>query len=519
MNPRIDWLPAECRGPASDFWTRVVETSRDQTEEESKLKTYEDEQVGKKKIFRPCRDNIASTYGLSRSAYAHHLEVDSESPMTPWIPHQKKYSPGMAGLHEEILDFNMYMRPTRAEHKMRQDVIDRITKSVNNLFPNKNVRVDVFGSFKTELYLPTSDIDLVVFGDWPSPPLRQLREQLIKDGVCNENDVKELSRATVPIVKLTDKFTSVTVDISFNMKNSVKSAELIRRYMCRMPHLPYLVLVLKQFLLQRDLNEVFCGGISSYSLILLTISFLQLNPRYDSRITTTNLGILLIEFFELYGRNFNYFKTAITIRDRGSYKPKSELHLDNSGILCIEDPLEPTNDIGRSSYGVMQVKHAFEYAYVTLSNGHFLQTAGHNVGNGMLGRIIRIPEDVVKYREWVKAYYHMPVPVALTAFSTLPFAQMDAYSSDGSHSSRSTSPCEEAAPKKKEVLVSVTRSKSDSDSSHSAVPTTPNKRDKESLSRKPINSQVYKSKTRSTSSSGNRKNKPRATLTNGRTSR
>lgn len=41
------------------------------------------------------------------------------------------------------------------------------------------------------------------------------------------------------------------------------------------PILKYLVLVLKQFLLQRDLNEVFTGGISSYSLILLTVSFLQ----------------------------------------------------------------------------------------------------------------------------------------------------------------------------------------------------------------------------------------------------
>ncbi len=41
------------------------------------------------------------------------------------------------------------------------------------------------------------------------------------------------------------------------------------------PTLQRLVFVLKQFLLQRDLNEVFTGGISSYSLILMTISFLQ----------------------------------------------------------------------------------------------------------------------------------------------------------------------------------------------------------------------------------------------------
>lgn len=59
------------------------------------------------------------------------------------------------------------------------------------------------------------------------------------------------------------------------MSNGVKSAELIKKFKLRYPVLYSLVLVLKQFLLQRDLNEVFTGGISSYSLILMTISFLQ----------------------------------------------------------------------------------------------------------------------------------------------------------------------------------------------------------------------------------------------------
>ena len=36
-------------------------------------------------------------------------------------------------------------------------------------------------------------------------------------------------------------------------------------------------------------------------------------------------------------------------------------------LLCIEDPLNPSNDIGRSSYGALQVKQAFEYAYITLT--------------------------------------------------------------------------------------------------------------------------------------------------------
>lgn len=74
---------------------------------------------------------------------------------------------------------------------------------------------------------------------------------------------------------MTEKTTDVRVDISFNMNNGVKSAEMIKHYMSVYPMLPKLVLVLKQFLAQRDMNEVFYGGISSYSLILMVVSFLQ----------------------------------------------------------------------------------------------------------------------------------------------------------------------------------------------------------------------------------------------------
>jgi len=50
---------------------------------------------------------------------------------------------------------------------------------------------------------------------------------------------------------------------------------LIQGYMQEFPALPCLVLVLKQFLNQRDLNDVYTGGLGSYSLILLIVSFFQ----------------------------------------------------------------------------------------------------------------------------------------------------------------------------------------------------------------------------------------------------
>uniref|UniRef100_A0A8C4M4S2 Terminal nucleotidyltransferase 4B n=1 Tax=Equus asinus TaxID=9793 RepID=A0A8C4M4S2_EQUAS len=323
---------------------------------------------------------------------------------TPWK--RRNYNQGVVGLHEEISDFYEYMSPRPEEEKMRMEVVNRIESVIKGLWPSADVQI--FGSFKTGLYLPTSDIDLVVFGKWENLPLWTLEEALRKHKVADEDSVKVLDKATVPIIKLTDSFTEVKVDISFNVQNGVRAADLIKDFTKKYPVLPYLVLVLKQFLLQRDLNEVFTGGIGSYSLFLMAVSFLQLHPREDACIPNTNYGVLLIEFFELYGRHFNYLKTGIRIKDGGSYVAKDEVQknmLDGyrPSMLYIEDPLQPGNDVGRSSYGAMQVKQAFDYAYVVLSHAvsPIAKYYPNNETESILGRIIRVTDEVATYRDWI----------------------------------------------------------------------------------------------------------------------
>lgn len=65
-------------------------------------------------------------------------------------------------LHQEIEDFYQYMYPTDTEHRIRGEVIERIEQIIVTMWPE--ARVHVFGSYRTGLYLPTSDIDLVVIG-------------------------------------------------------------------------------------------------------------------------------------------------------------------------------------------------------------------------------------------------------------------------------------------------------------------------------------------------------------------
>ncbi|XP_044537827.1 terminal nucleotidyltransferase 4A [Gracilinanus agilis] len=360
------------------------------------------------------RENKASTYGMnyllsgSRGAALNNNHLPQEQqqrPGTPWKT--RTYSPGIQGLHEEIIDFYNFMSPCPEEAAMRREVVKRIETVIKDLWPTADVQI--FGSFSTGLYLPTSDIDLVVFGKWERPPLQLLEQALRKHNVAEPCSIKVLDKATVPIIKLTDQETEVKVDISFNMETGVKAARLIKDYMKKYSLLPYLILVLKQFLLQRDLNEVFTGGISSYSLILMAISFLQLHPRIDARRADENLGMLLVEFFELYGRNFNYLKTGIRIKNGGAYIAKEEIMkaMTNGyrpSMLCIEDPLLPGNDVGRSSYGAMQVKQVFDYAYIVLS--HAVSPLARSYPNrdseSTLGRIIKVTQEVIDYRGWIK---------------------------------------------------------------------------------------------------------------------
>lgn len=91
----------------------------------------------------------------------------------------------------------------------------------------------------------------------------------------------------------------------------------------------------------------------------LPLSFLKFSP--------LPLTISVPEFFELYGRKFNYLTTAIRVRGEGSYITKEEVQEmmppgHRPSLLCIEDPLQPGNDVGKSSYGALQVKQAFDYA-------------------------------------------------------------------------------------------------------------------------------------------------------------
>lgn len=71
---------------------------------------------------------------------------------------------------------------------------------------------------------------------------------------------------------------------------------------------------------------------SDLPILLISFFFPQLHPRNNINSPDVNLGVLLIEFLELYGRKFNYVKTGIRVKGGGTYISKEEVHSQLSQI-------------------------------------------------------------------------------------------------------------------------------------------------------------------------------------------
>jgi non-canonical poly(A) RNA polymerase PAPD5/7 len=68
---------------------------------------------------------------------------------------------------------------------------------------------------------------------------------------------------------------SFKTDIGIDNTDGVEAIDIIKGYLTRMPALRSLVMVVKAFLSQRELNSAITFGLNSYCVICMAISFLQ----------------------------------------------------------------------------------------------------------------------------------------------------------------------------------------------------------------------------------------------------
>ncbi|KAJ1818036.1 hypothetical protein LPJ60_004532 [Coemansia sp. RSA 2675] len=347
-------------------------------------------------------DNEEPQQGVYQKCY-------NGQPVPPWLIGLKRLGQGKTPdisemINEEVTKFVDYISPTPEEHQMRAWVIERMQRVLDNM---KMIAITpvakCFGSFETRLYLPTSDIDMTIMlyreGTTKVAASYQTKEalrrylftlarELKRAGFCTKCEV--IANARVPIIKTHEMVTGIAIDISINADSGVQSAGVQRSFSERVyPHsLRAIVLAIKQFLAQRSMNEVFTGGMGSYAITLLAVSMLQMHPRILSGGLDIhkNLGVLLIEFFELYGKRFNYDNVCISVLEKGQYldKRRKGFHnLTQPYLLSIEDPCDKTNDVTKGTYGITRIRQTFSGAYDLISNSIFAYHQTRKFGEPM----------------------------------------------------------------------------------------------------------------------------------------
>eukprot|EP00062_Callorhinchus_milii_P007710 gi/632949640/ref/XP_007890277.1/ PREDICTED: poly(A) RNA polymerase GLD2 isoform X2 [Callorhinchus milii] len=183
----------------------------------------------------------------------------------------------------------------------------------------------------------------------------------------------QLIRAKVPIVKFRDKVSGVECDLNVNNVVGIRNTFLLRTYAYIESRVRPLVLVVKKWACHHGINDASRGTLSSYSLVLMVLHYLQTLPEpvipslqkehpecFDptmqlhlvhqggSKISpylslnSSNLGDLLVGFLQYYATEFNWNNSVISVREAKVMSKNNEMEWKNK-YICVEEPYDRTN--------------------------------------------------------------------------------------------------------------------------------------------------------------------------------
>uniref|UniRef100_A0A182NL83 PAP-associated domain-containing protein n=1 Tax=Anopheles dirus TaxID=7168 RepID=A0A182NL83_9DIPT len=219
----------------------------------------------------------------------------------------------------------------------------------------------------------------------------------------------DLIRAKVPILRFHHAQERIDIDLSINNRVGIRNTHLLNCYAQLDVRVRPLVVIIKLWAQHHSLNDPKNSTMSSYSLVLMVISFLQcgvhpavlpclhsMHPEkfcidsfpnnllerinsYTSENKDT-LGKLLVMFYKHYAE-FDYTNYAISVRT-GSLLPVEKCKWNDNNLggsrsgnyLCIEEPFNRTNT-GKSVYNKQifeQIKSAFVASWKMLEENQEL---------------------------------------------------------------------------------------------------------------------------------------------------
>ncbi|KAK5151211.1 hypothetical protein LTS14_009381 [Recurvomyces mirabilis] len=344
----------------------------------------------------------------------------------------------MEVLDEEIKRFAVWAQPSPAEQLARQAVVDQTLQFINQKLDQREIKLqtEIFGSESTGLALAASDIDIRIFDASSSDdegrysslngPMRQLLVDMRNSGeyICTT-----FRFAKFPIINAQHRATGIDIQI-VSAPSTARQKGVTDRYLAEMPRLKDLYLVTRTMLGQRNLVDVFNGGIGSYGLFVMLAGALKRRQSHPP----TSAGEQLLQFMEMYGQKLDYARYGLTVNTTQPSKtflkhhPK-HLHLSHQQahirathrrgddiragqwaicttrqlqhyLLCLQDPADPTNDLGRKSNGIKFIQGTCGALGEKLRSGLASIEKGSDFGGSLLEPVVgRCHEGLAAQRE------------------------------------------------------------------------------------------------------------------------
>eukprot|EP00375_Theileria_parva_P002201 XP_764878.1 hypothetical protein [Theileria parva strain Muguga] len=266
-------------------------------------------------------------------------------------------------LDVELHRLLQWLTPTEEEKLAKEQVLLQLEIVVNALFPHGKLKV--FGSYVTGLSLPGADIDVCIQSDGDQLCILNMvvyalnRLGLVHSFECIYN-------TTVPVVKLVDKRTGVRLDLSVYNDSAFKTTKFIQEMCLKYKYMQPLILLIKLFLQSRSLGDTYFGGVGSYLLYCMVLSFLQLhnsstNNTFDDK---NSLATLFMDFFYYWGFVRDYKQFTTSVRGLGHVYPRTLRKDKSDNTFSCENPLDNSVDIGANSFNMHSVISSFQNAFM-----------------------------------------------------------------------------------------------------------------------------------------------------------
>ncbi|KAK5733807.1 hypothetical protein LTR17_009359 [Elasticomyces elasticus] len=322
-------------------------------------------------------------------------ESFAEKPLLePWALGRRAVE-GMSGLEildEEIKRFAAWAPPTSAESAARQAISQQTQDLVTQVMGEKvdRIQTKLFGSEATGLALSSSDLDIRIYSHSQRRgntylglgyAMRTLQERMTNH---EEYMLVTMRWSKYPIINAQHRSTGIDIQI-VSSPSTNNQAAVTAKYLAELPHLRDLFYVVRTMLGMRDLVDVFNGGTGSYGLFIMLVAALKRSQRSSNPPQTAAEQLLFfLDFyasFPLETRGLTIEPTpkmfkkhaiaALTPAERQSYIHAASRRGDDvrAGqwaigvvrplqpyLLCLQDPADPTNDLGRKSNAIKNLQ-------------------------------------------------------------------------------------------------------------------------------------------------------------------